>query len=180
MALTIAPAALADSFTYSFVGSGLDAVLTFTAASNGLPDGSYTITNVAGTISAGSDIASPVSFSTAPLADPNAPCGYDCGATTIGNIEFNNQLFPTLSPALDFDGVAFDVSGLNVNIYSNNGIYQWTDSGSYQNGTNTNQPLTSSAPEPGSLLLFGTGLLGLAWVLFRKAAKRSSQVVSNA
>jgi hypothetical protein len=178
MALAISPAAQANSLTYTFVGSGLDAVVTFTAVSNGMLDGSYTITNVAGTISAGTDIPSPVAFSTAPLADPNPPCGYDCGGTIVGNIEFNNQLFPSLTPSLDFNGVAFDVKGLIINIYSNYGIYQWTDSGSYQNGSNTNQPL-GEAPEPSSLLLLGSGLFGLAFVLYRKAGKRSSPVVNS-
>ncbi|MGA3071957.1 MAG: PEP-CTERM sorting domain-containing protein [Terracidiphilus sp.] len=172
MALVVVPAAHADTCAYScaFVGSELDAVLTFTAVSNGLPDGSYTITHVAGTVSAGTDIPSPVSFSTDTLTDPIAPCGYDCGGTQIGNIVFNNQLFPSLTPSLDFYGVAFDVNGLIINIYSNDGIYQWTDSGSYQNDSNTNQPL-SAAPEPSSLLMLGTALFCLAFVLYRRATR---------
>jgi hypothetical protein len=53
-AFAITPAALANSCTYSFSGSGLETTLTFTGTANG--DGSYTITKVDGTIfEAGSD-----------------------------------------------------------------------------------------------------------------------------
>jgi hypothetical protein len=174
--LAIAPAALADSFfPYTFNGSGLDTSLTFTGHSNG--DGSYTITNVAGTIfNAGSDITSPVAIDEAPVTDNsgNAP-------DNIGVTFFDNQLFPTTTPAhqtaLDYYGVLFEVNGLYINIFGviggDNGTtpgYEWSDSGSYTNNSSSTRPLTTTAtPEPSALLLFGTGLLGLAFVAFRKA-----------
>jgi hypothetical protein len=40
-------------------------------------------------------------------------------------------------------------------------------------------PTITALPEPSSLPLFGTGLFGLAFVFYRKGAKRSSQPVVN-
>jgi hypothetical protein len=177
-AFVITPAALADSFSYDFVGSGLDAALTFTATPNASAPG-FTITGVSGTISAGTDIPLTVTFNTATgdtsgpgtaslLPDINVPCGFNCGNgyNTIGSIQFDQQLFPGNRPDLDFGGVAFEINGLIINVYGVGSGYQWTDSGNYVNSTNLSQPIM--APEPSSLLLLSTGLLGLAFVLFRR------------
>jgi hypothetical protein len=175
MALAADPAARADTFSYTFVGSGLDAAVTFTAVSNSLPDDTYTITSVAGTISAGTDIPFPATFTAADVVnDPYAPGGYDTFLFPAGggSFEYDNQLFPSQNPVLDYYGVLFDVSGVYINIYSDNGICQWADNGSYTNFTNTDQPI-SPIPEPWPLPLLGTGLFGLVFAVYRKAVKRS-------
>lgn len=169
-ALAITPGALADTFSYSFGGSGLSTSLTFTGVSNG--DGSYTITNVNGTVySAGSDITSPVDINEAPYPDPNGTASNTVTLDGLG-IMYDNQLFPTQSPVLDFGGVLFDVNGLYIDIFGvTNGVtsgYQWLDTGSYQNPSGGGQPIEFT-PEPSSLLLLGTGLLGLMFIVFRKA-----------
>ena len=165
-ALAITPAALADTlFPYTFVGSGLDTALTFSGTANG--DGSYTIANVAGTIfTAGSDITSPVIINEAPVFDPNGTASNTINYGSIG-IDYDNQLFPSQTPALDFSGVLFDVSGLYINIYGVGSAYEWLDTGNYTNPSNSEQPV-GVTPEPGSLLLLGTGLAGLAVMLRRK------------
>jgi hypothetical protein len=161
-ALAMAPAALADSFTYTFAGSGLEAALTFTGTANG--GGSYTITKVDGTIfQAGSDITSAIAINQAPVLDPN---GTASNTGTFGGvgIEYDNQLFPSQTPALDFSGVLIEVSGLYINIYGVGRGYEWLDTGNYTNPSNSQQPV-GTVPEPSSLLLLGTGLAGLAGVL---------------
>ena len=174
VALAITPAAQADTFNYTFAGSGLDASLSFTALANG--DGSFTITNVAGTIVAGTDIPTPTTFSVAPVYNPAGPSGpTDTGSLLPDgvDIQYDNQYFPSSNPLLDFSGVLFEVDGVYINIFSNSGTYQWLDNVSYPNSSNTAEPLLAT-PEPSSLLLMGTGLLFLAFIVFRMARPKQS------
>ena len=171
-AFAIAPAASADQFTYGYNGSGFDGVLSFTANPVSGNPGVFQITNVAGTINAaGTDITTPVSFSVPVYADPN---GISSNTVYFPNVGFSydNLLTPGAALTLDFYGVLFDVNGLYFNIYSNNGLYQWADTGSYTNFNNLADPMVDPepAPEPGSLLLFATGLLCMAALLSRRKA----------
>jgi hypothetical protein len=109
---------------------------------------------------------------------------------------------------LDWGGLLIEFSnGYELNIFSGSfgagggttapgdSYFYFADNGSYD----SNNPITAgggsggggsgggggpasgslSAPEPGSLLLLGSGLFGLAFVLQRKAVKRSFRPVSN-
>jgi len=165
--LAITPAALADTLSYSFVGSGLDAKLTFTYDA-----GTGAITGISGTVfSAGIDITSPTSIISV-VPNPNSPNP----TVAYGFIQYDNLLFPNSIPILDFSGALLDANGVIINLFSNNGTYQWLDNVTYTNGSNTANPLTvAPTPEPGSLLLLGTGLLGLAIILFRKAKPSASR-----
>jgi hypothetical protein len=176
--LSTTPAARADRFSYSFDGSGFDASLTFTASLVKNDPGVYQISNVAGTIyTAGADITKAVSINTAVVPDPAGTAPYTEYFPTVGFI-YDNLLTPGASQIFDFNGVLFEADGLYFNLFSNNGGYQWADTGSYTNTSNVAYPMTdppaSEASEPGSLLLFGTGLLLLAWFVFRHARQSAA------
>ncbi len=98
-----------------------------------------------------------------------------------GAFYYDNEVFLPValaSPYVDNSGLLFDVNGIEVNIFSNNGFtgagtndyltYEYNGSTyNFENDGEINIWDTNAAPEPGSLMLLGTGLLGLAFVAFR-------------
>jgi PEP-CTERM motif len=177
-AFAIAPAALADSWNFTFSDSnGVTASGTITASlispgEWGITGGTITIDATGGGIS-GSGII---------LADPNGAGNewtWENPANSGGaNYTADNVFFPGGDPQLDGDGFNFELTsyigpdgGIPGNIWGNGadnytmleGAYDIYDSGAIFNAT------PAPTPEPGSLFLLGTGLLGLAVVGFRKA-----------
>ena len=173
--------ARADQFSYNFIGSGFDATLTFTASSVTSDPGVYQISNVAGTIrTAGGDIAGPVTFSSGVYDDPYGTAAPNTAWFPTIGFNYDNLLTPAAAEVFNYYGVLFEVDNVYFNLYSNNGGYQWADTGSHTNPSNLADPMVdppiSSTSEPGSLLLFGSGLLALAWFVFRRAHPTAGKV----
>ena len=194
MVLATVPAAQADSFTYSIAGSNFSADLTFTASQiAGQPLGVDVITGLTGWFqdpdtSGQVNITASNPATVIPANGAVAPSYASYGSFQYDNVLYTNQ---TGNGILDWDGVLFSVGSYVLNIFSDSdngdaGFFYFADNGNYDVNTpitagNGNDPAPASlgAPEPGSLFLFGTGLLGLALILHRKIVKPSFRPVSN-
>jgi PEP-CTERM motif-containing protein len=159
-ALALPAAAHADSFTLTGSGGGFSGSATLAASNNN--NGSFTITGISGAGNAtGISLLAPGGFA--------------------GN---DNLLFPSASSVLDAKGFAFsDTVGntsFKVDVAAAAG-------GGYQasfldnDGNGATLPVTFSlarvgaTPEPGSWILMGTGVLGLAGLMRRKISLASGR-----
>jgi hypothetical protein len=209
-ALVIVPAALADSFNFTYTGnvSQYPAGATYPAynitingvfTTAGIPDadGGVNITSFTGTYS---DPVDGVSGAISLYPGNGTYENYLVSAN--GSWDYDNLYYPKAN-APGTSGGLFDYYGLLFNIGPSNNPDEWevnfwantnttyilveseTEPGQdYLNQstgigisnpadptgpTDPTGPIISPTPEPGSLLLLGTGLLGLAAVLYRKA-----------
>jgi hypothetical protein len=184
-ALAIAQVALADSFTYTISGQNFSADLTFTANQiPSQPQGVDLITGVSGWFS-DSDTSGRVTLSSSnPATVISADGALAPNYADNGLFLYDNELYTNQKGygILDWYGVLLNVTSNNyqLNIFSNGSSFYWADNGAYYSNnpisivsSGTGDPPAPGSltptPEPGSLLLLGSGLLSLAFVVYRKA-----------
>jgi hypothetical protein len=185
--LAIAPIAVADTVNFHAISSdhSISTNQIITLGSETSVTGVYNIASISGTFS-NSDLGISNAAITGMVANygvlspqcVGSICGdvytssdgkwwYDNLVFLPGNSAGNTLLFDYMGG--DFFTVESGGNTYEVNISTDNGSYHiWASkSDSYVINGREGEPL-SEAPEPGSLLLLGTGLLGLAAILFRK------------
>ena len=175
-ALAIAPAARADSFDIAFSGpGGVTGSATLDAIFEG--PGVWLLDSGSGTFDDG---FGPSAINL--IANPAGPGGSSLSPS--GFLSYDDLLFPWDGPneLLTVNGLLFSYEGMELNLWQGGGG-PGTDGGNEASGLG-NGPggsgtftitsmdiLPSETPEPGTLLLMGSGLCSLAGIVSRKAAK---------
>ena len=156
--------AQADGFTFQYTGTGGSSSASgeLSATANG--GGSFTAVSGGGLYSGFGYVNEAITL----YANPSAP---GAAISPSGAIEYDNQLFPSGGAAglISYWGLLFTMADTSeVNIYQGGSTFD-----SYAGylpgvGSDTGTFTLTAVPEPGSILLMGTLLLGVAGALKRK------------
>jgi hypothetical protein len=188
-ALVVTSIARADSFTFTFSDGAVSGSGTLTGTYEGVGN-PWLITSGAGMFTDPDDTGS---FTL--IANPSGPGGSASGGvgcpSGVGCIVYDDllDLYQVSGAYLDQNGLLFQFGGSGdfLNLFFSYSVggggpvyYGWYDSlgnGDYAvDGASGSFAITSSdinenpVPEPGSFLLFGTGLITMAGLLLRRQA----------
>jgi hypothetical protein len=167
--LTGTATAHADTFAFtatgefpSFLGSGSG---TLTAVADPTIANAFDVTGISGTVD-GNPIVGLLPCAT---YDPSNPC-----LSTGNSFFYDNLLYPDGVPplgllVLDSRGIGLDLGGGLESSYfaSSSHIISFMTNGPHDNGNPVGFSITA-IPEPGSFVLLGTGLLGIAGTVRRR------------
>ncbi len=157
-------AARADTFSFNVSGSGISASGTLTGSADSKTAGAFDITSATGQLN-GSALSLYLPSGTA-----SQPQSVGFPGVPDGGYSYDNVVY-TSAVALDGSGLLFSTGNNHANFYYNGG-YQYTND--YMAGglpitfTLTDLTTTASTPEPSSLVLLGTGLLGVLFLFCRR------------
>ena len=174
LAALLTIAAHADTFKFHASGDGIQSSGTLVAVADSTNPGTYDIQSISGTFNG----VAITGLLPCPAFDQANPCDN----ANPRQFSFDNLLSVSSGqPYLDYDGIGFSVgtSGYQGNFFFDNqpfpslaprllGNYAFFDSNNASQLLDTFTISDASVPEPGSLILFGSGVLGLAGTIRRR------------